>query len=74
MNPSLIIVISADEEVVQNRLMTRDNKDYNIDLLREFQSCAKEYAKQVASVLKVPCFILTADESDLLLDIIKPYI
>lgn len=74
MNPSLIIVISADEEVVRNRLKTRDNKDYDIDLLREFQSREKEYAKQVASVLKVPCFILTADESDLLLDIIKPYI
>lgn len=26
MNPSLIIVISADEEVVKNRLKTRDNK------------------------------------------------
>lgn len=74
MNPSLIIVISADEEVVRNRLKTRDNKDYDIDLLREFQSREKEYAKQVASVLKVPGFILTADESDLLLDIIKPYI
>lgn len=74
MNPSLIIVISADEEVVKNRLKTRDNKDYDIDFLREFQSCEKEYAKQVASVLKLPCFILTADESDLLLDIIKPYI
>lgn len=74
MNPSLIIVISADEEVVRNRLKTRDNKDYNIDFLREFQSREKEYAKQVASVLKVPYFILTADESDLLLDIITPYI
>nr|WP_317221533.1 ATP-binding protein [Porphyromonas somerae] len=74
MNPSLIIVISADEEVVKNRLKTRDNKDYDIDFLREFQSCEKEYAKQVASVLKLPCFILTADESDLLLDIINPYI
>lgn len=69
-NPSLIIVISADEEVVKNRLKVRDNKDYDIEFLCKFQKCEKEYAKQVASVLEVPCFIFTADDADLILDVI----
>lgn len=73
-NPTLIIVITADESVVQERLMVRDHKNYEIDLLCEFQAREKNYAKQVASELKVPCFFVTADDLNLILNIINSYL
>lgn len=52
--PKLIVVVTANVELVKSRLTERDGMNYNLALLNSMQTSEKEYARQISLKLKVP--------------------
>lgn len=53
-----IIIISEQEHKILKRLKVRDNEDYSLDYIKEFQEKEIYYAKQIARQIKVPIKII----------------
>ena len=52
--PKLIAIITAEVNLIKERLEKRDKREYSFDLLKSMQTFEKEYAQQILSKLKVP--------------------
>ena len=55
-NPRIIAVITTNEKIIKQRLEKRDEKIYDIKLLKKMQKIEKDYAVEIASILKIPFF------------------
>lgn len=49
-----IIILSDDEEKILERLKGRDNRNYSLEFIRDFQENEITYGKYVADKIKVP--------------------
>lgn len=71
-NPILIILLIEDNvETIKDQLDKRDNKNYNLDLLEEFQSRELSRAKAISDELGVECVQVSSNEIDDILPIIN---
>lgn len=57
-NPEKFILVIAETKEIQNRLESRDNKTYDLNLIEDFQNMEIEYAKELSSKLKKPLLII----------------
>lgn len=63
LKPSLILIKTSSPDVIQRRLMERDNQDYHTDFINKFQNSELNYAKELASNLTVPMIEITDSSS-----------
>jgi adenylate kinase len=56
-NPKALGLILGDIREIKSRLDLRDNKNYDFELLKQFQKTELEYAKELSLYLDVPLFI-----------------
>lgn len=66
-NPGLIVVMIEKSEIIYQRLLERDNKEYDIVLLERMQLEEITYAREVAKALDVPCIEITSTQSNVLI-------
>jgi adenylate kinase len=68
-----IIILFDYEEKILERLKGRDNRDYSLQFIRNFQEKEISYAKQVAEKIKVPIRIIdiSKEESDITFSVKK---
>jgi len=65
-NPSAIIIITCELQTILNRLENRDNKKYDIAILRKMQDLELEFAKEISLKLDLPFFnIKSSDDKSL---------
>lgn len=60
-----IIILFDCEEKILERLKDRDNRDYSLEFIRNFQEKEISYAKQVAEKIKVPIRIINVSREGL---------
>lgn len=60
----VIIVLVDDESEVLKRLLSRDAKNYSIDLIKKFQEMEISYAQEIAKCIGVKCKIFNASCDD----------
>ena len=53
-SPKLVIVVTAEAKIIQDRLRNRDDTVYSSETLEHMQSAEVTYATEIASLLKVP--------------------
>lgn len=63
-NPILIILVADKVDAIKERLDKRDNKNYNIDFLREFQEHELSRANAISDELGVECIKVSSREID----------
>lgn len=63
-NPSLIILVVDKIEAIKERLEKRDNKDYDLELLREFQEHELLRARNISDELGVECIQTSSNNID----------
>jgi adenylate kinase len=69
-NPILIIVVVDEVELIKERLDKRDNKIYNIDILKRFQDRELSYAKTISDEFGVECVQVSSNDADTITSII----
>lgn len=70
-NPKIIIIVTAKNDIIKKRLDQRDRKDYNIKLLDKFQKQEIAYAKEVATQLGIKILYLSSNDIELASEAIK---
>lgn len=60
--PSKLILVITNPETIKLRLEKRDSKNYELNLINDFQSLEALTAKEVSEHLKVPLFIIKSEE------------
>jgi adenylate kinase len=63
-NPQKIILFIDTPQNIYQRLLDRDNKTYDVNLLDDMQQEEINQAKIVAKQLKIPCIIIDINELD----------
>lgn len=53
-SPKSIVVVTAEDKLIKQRLENRDGKIYNLDILENMQNEEKAYAKETAILLNIP--------------------
>lgn len=61
-NPIKLILIIANPEVIRERLENRDKKNYDINLIEEFQNLEIEFCKEISIYLEAPLHIINSGE------------
>ena len=69
--PKLIIVVSSNIELIKQRLEKRDNKVYDSEVLNNMQNTEKEYAKEIATLLRIPFVEIKNGDFQLLIKAIQ---
>jgi adenylate kinase len=64
LNPLAFIIVVNDVQEIKNRLETRDNREYDFDLLLKFQELELEYSKELAEQLNRPHLTLKSKENN----------
>jgi adenylate kinase len=59
LNPRVFIIVIDEIGKIKSRLELRDNKEYDFNILQEFQNMEFEYAKSLSTELKIPLVVLT---------------
>lgn len=72
-NPRRIFLLVEDINVIHDRLLTRDGKDYSLNLLSEMSAKEQELAENFSTQYDVPLLILRADEYDKVDTIVKEF-
>lgn len=54
LKPELFIIVIEKVQKIKERLEYRDNREYNIDFLREFQNLEINYSKFLSEELNIP--------------------
>lgn len=72
-NPRRIFLLVEDVNVIHDRLLTRDGKDYSLNLLSEMSAKEQELAENFSTQYDVPLLILRADEYDKVDTIVKEF-
>lgn len=72
-DPSKLILVTADPEVIKNRLEKRDALIYDINLITEFQNLEISFAKEISTLLQISLLCINSEELNLeqLLNFIK---
>jgi adenylate kinase len=73
-SPNIIIVQTENIKTIQDRLLKRDNKKYDINTLKQMEIMELSNAKNVSELLKVPIFILNRLNFELIYQKIKEII
>ncbi|MCT4594626.1 MAG: ATP-binding protein [Anaeromicrobium sp.] len=60
-----IILLVDSVENINNRLNYRDNRNYELDLISEFQKQELNYANEIASMLDVPIICIDIGKCDI---------
>lgn len=63
-NPSKLILVIADPQIIKERLEQRDSKKYELNLIEEFQNLEVDFAKELRSILNIDLLILDSKEFD----------
>ncbi|MGV3629786.1 MAG: ATP-binding protein [Bacteroidota bacterium] len=72
-NPSIIIVVVDELEKIQQRLLLRDNKIYDLEQLKKMQDIELEHSIQVANQLDIPHFKIQNKKTEDILDLIAKF-
>jgi adenylate kinase len=62
LNPFAFIVVIDEVFEIKKRLEKRDDKEYNFDLLSEFQEKEIEYSKELANQFNIPHLLIRSEE------------
>ena len=73
-NPEMIILLTEDIDVIQKRLQERDNREYSIEILENFDSEETKYAREVAQLIGVSIHIIKASEYEKVIENIKAFV
>lgn len=73
-NPNLIIVVVDRIKLIKERLDKRDNKNYSIDLLSNFQMREIMHAQNISEELGIECIQISSNEIDRIKSIISKVI
>ena len=73
-NPIILLIVTAEPELIRERLMTRDGKDYDISLITKMQTLEKSYAEEISSKLNVPLYLIDEFNINDITELIKPKI
>lgn len=72
LNPSLILTKISDAHIICERLKIRDSQNYEIDFLEKFQNEEINYAKELASKLKIKQLTVNDDtDEEKIIEIIR---
>ena len=70
--PDLIILLTEEPSIIVKRRKERDNINYLISDIKEFQDKEIEYAKEVSELLNIPLIISTgSDDIESIIDFIQ---
>ena len=65
-NPCAIVIITCELQTILKRLEKRDNKRYDINVLKKMQELELEFAEEVSKKLNIPFFnIKSSDDKSL---------
>jgi adenylate kinase len=67
--PKGILVLTNDINIIVNRLNQRDGKEYDLNLLNDFQNKEIEYSQKVAKKLNVPFLLVNSSDENGAVDI-----
>lgn len=73
-NPTILLIITAEPELIRERLANRDNRNYNISLIEEMQSVEKQYAEEISFKLKVPLYFVNEGNINEVTNLIKNHL
>lgn len=73
-NPSVLLIIMTEPQLIIERLSKRDNRNYDISLIEEMQSVEKEYAEEISSKLNVPLYFVNEINIDEVAKLIKKHL
>jgi adenylate kinase len=73
-NPVILLIITADPQLIKDRLANRDNRNYDISLINEMQSLEKEYAEEISIKLQVPLYFVNETNIDEVGELIKSHL
>ncbi|MFJ7939187.1 ATP-binding protein [Peribacillus sp. NPDC096622] len=62
-NMTKIVLMKNNPYIIRDRLLSRDKKEYSIDLIDKFQQCEVQQAINYSTEKKVNLFIFDQDES-----------
>lgn len=65
---SIILVIKDDPKIIKERLEKRDNLEWDIKLLEEFQNTEISYAKEISEKLKIKFITLKSNDYNYFID------
>jgi adenylate kinase len=57
LSPSALVILTDSSKAIAQRLYDRDNQNYSIDLLDQFQNEELNYANQISSKQNIPIYI-----------------
>lgn len=63
-SPIFIILVVEEIKIIQERLEKRDNKKYNLDLLKKLQDTEITYAKYVSNILNIRIITVNSNEKE----------
>jgi adenylate kinase len=69
-NPKIISIVIDDIEKIADRLEKRDNKKYDLKVLKELQEMEIEYAKYISNKNSIPYIEIKNNDCKSLLNII----
>jgi adenylate kinase len=68
LNPKVFIIVVDDIELIKDRLEKRDNKSYDIEILRELQDLELKYSMSLSKELNIPILkVINGDIQNLLI-------
>lgn len=53
-NPCMLLIMIVEPKIIKERLMTRDQKDYDLETLINMQNEEEKYANEIAVKLNIP--------------------
>ncbi|MCW3168480.1 ATP-binding protein [Chryseobacterium sp. 09-1422] len=63
--PVKLILVTANPELIRERLANRDNMNYSIELIEKFQNLEIEFSKEISHVLGSPLHLINSEEFDI---------
>ncbi len=61
-NPIKLVLVTAEPNIIKERLENRDAKTYNIGLIKEFQNLEINFAKGLSRILESPIHIINSEQ------------
>lgn len=61
-NPRTILLLTEDVKIVHQRLLERDGKDYDMQLLLDMDSKERELAQTFSTQYDIPICVINSDE------------
>lgn len=68
-SPQKLILIYEDISVIKDRLKVRDAKNYNKEILQEFQNLERSYAREISLKLNIPLLELKSTSDNYIVQI-----